>query len=64
MFKIKSPLVLFSITILVILTLIGSEERSRCLWNVIPDFITLNLPAWIAGFFLAKFFPGIQPERA
>lgn len=34
------------------------------LWNIILFFAALNLLAWIAGFFLAKFILGIQPERA
>jgi hypothetical protein len=37
---------------------------SSGLWNIILFFVALNLLAWIAGFFLAKFFRQIQPERA
>jgi hypothetical protein len=34
------------------------------LWNIIFFFVALNLLAWVAGFFLSKFFLQIQPERA
>jgi hypothetical protein len=34
------------------------------LWHIIFFFLALNLLAWVAGFFLAKFFLKIQPERA
>ncbi|WKZ36888.1 MAG: hypothetical protein QY332_02985 [Anaerolineales bacterium] len=34
------------------------------LWNVILFFVALNVLAWLAGFFLTKFFLRIQPERA
>jgi hypothetical protein len=34
------------------------------LWNVIIFFVALNLLAWMAGFFLTKFFLHIQPEKA
>lgn len=34
------------------------------LWNVIFFFVALNLLAWVAGFFLAKLFLRIQPEKA
>lgn len=34
------------------------------LWNVIFFFVVLNLLAWLAGFFLTKFFIIVQPEKA
>lgn len=34
------------------------------LWNVIIFFVALNVLAWVAGFFLTKFFLHIQPETA
>ncbi|HRQ23190.1 MAG TPA: hypothetical protein PLF42_07145, partial [Anaerolineales bacterium] len=34
------------------------------LWHIIFFFDALNLLAWVAGFFLSKFFLQIQPEKA
>jgi hypothetical protein len=33
------------------------------LWNIIIFFVSLNILAWIAGYFLTRFFLGLQPAK-
>jgi hypothetical protein len=33
------------------------------LWNIILFFVSLNILAWIAGYFLTRFFLGLQPAK-
>ena len=33
------------------------------LWNIILFFVGLNILAWIAGYFLTRFFLGLQPNK-
>ena len=33
------------------------------LWNIILFFVGLNILAWVAGYFLTRFFLGLQPNK-
>ncbi|MBI5963974.1 MAG: hypothetical protein HY863_10900 [Chloroflexi bacterium] len=33
------------------------------LWNIILFFVALNILAWVAGYFLTRFFLGLQPNK-